>query len=57
MLYQYKPTPHDPQAGILPYGFRLKVINGTRQADRVQVKDTAGNPLGFVLLRSLEVMK
>ena len=57
MLYQYKPHPNDPQAAVLPYGLRLKVIPGTRQGDSVQVKDTAGNPLGRVLFQSLEVLK
>jgi hypothetical protein len=57
MLYQYKPHPKDPQAAALPYGLRLKVIQGTRQGDSVQVKDTAGNPLGRVLFQSLEVLK
>ena len=57
MLYQYKPAPNDPQAAALPYGLRLKVIPGTRQGDSVQVKDTAGNPLGRVLFQSLEVLK
>jgi len=57
MLYQYKPHPNDPQAAALPYGLRLKVIQGTRQGDSVQVKDTAGNPLGRVLFQSLEDLK
>lgn len=57
MLYQYKPHPNDPQAAVLPYGLRLKVIPGTRQGESVQVKDTAGNPLGRVLIQSLEVLK
>jgi hypothetical protein len=57
MIYQYKPHPRDPQAAALPYGLRLKVIPGTRQGDSVQVKDTAGNPLGRVLFQSLEVLK
>jgi len=57
MLYQYKPAPNDPQAAALPYGLRLKVIQGTRQGDSVQVQDTAGNPLGRVLFNSLEVLR
>lgn len=57
MLYQYKPHPADPQAQALPYGLRLKVIPGTRQGDTIQVKDTAGNPLGRVLFQSLEVLR
>ena len=57
MIYQYKPAPNDPQAAALPFGLRLKVIQGTRQGDSVQVKDTAGNPLGRVLFNSLEVLK
>ena len=57
MIYQYKPAPNDPQAAALPYGLRLKVIQGTRQGDSVQVKDTAGNPLGRVLFNSLEVLR
>jgi hypothetical protein len=31
MLYQYKPHLNDPQAAVLPYGLRLKVIPGTRE--------------------------
>jgi len=65
MIYQYKPAPNDPQAAALPYGLRLKVIPGTRRGQTedgvffttVQVKDTAGNPLGRVLFNSLEVLK
>ena len=57
MVYQYKPHTNDPQAAALPYGLRLKVIPGTRQGDSVQVKDTAGNPLGRVLFQSLELLK
>ena len=57
MIYQYKPHPQDPQAQTLPYGLRLKVIPGTRQGDTIQVKDTAGNPLGRVLFQSLEVLR
>ena len=57
MIYQYKPHPADPQARTLPYGLRLKVIPGTRQGDTIQVKDTAGNPLGRVLFQSLEVLR
>lgn len=57
MIYQYKPHPQDPQAQTLPYGLRLKVIEGTRRGHTVQVKDTAGNPLGRVLFQSLEVLR
>jgi hypothetical protein len=57
MIYQYKPHPNDPQAAALPYGLRLRIIPNTRQGDSVQVKDTAGNPLGRVLFQSLEVLK
>lgn len=57
MIYQYKPQPNDPQAQTLPYGLRLKVIEGTRRGHTVQVKDTAGNPLGRVLFQSLEVLR
>ena len=60
MIYQYKPQPNDPQAQTLPYGLRLKVIPGTREGypqSTVQVKDTAGNPLGRVLFPSLEVLR
>jgi len=57
MIYQYKPHPNDPEAAALPSGLRLKVIPNTRQGDSVQVKDTAGNPLGRVLFQSLEVLK
>jgi hypothetical protein len=60
MLYQYKPHLNDPQAAVLPYGLRLKVIPGTREGypqSTVQVKDTAGNPLGRVLFQSLEPLK
>lgn len=57
MLYQYKPHPQDPQAQTLPYGLRLKVIPGTKDGQTVQVKDTAGNPLGRVLFQSLEVLR
>lgn len=57
MLYQYKPHPNDPQAHTLPYGLRLRIITGTRQGDTVQVKDTAGNPLGRVLIQSLEPLR
>jgi len=65
MLYQYKPTPADPQAAALPYGLRLRVIPGTRRGQTengiffttVQVQDTAGNPLGRVLFQSLEVLR
>jgi hypothetical protein len=57
MIYQYKPTPADPQAAALPYGLRLRVIPGTRRGHTVQVKDTAGNPLGRVLFQSLEVLR
>ena len=65
MLYQYKPHPADPQAQVLPYGLRLRIIPGTRQGqigDRgffttVQVQDTAGNPLGRVMWNSLEVLR
>jgi hypothetical protein len=65
MIYQYKPHPNDPQAAALPYGLRLRVIPGTLvilhgegyPQSTVQVKDTAGNPLGRVLFQSLEVMK
>lgn len=57
MLYQYKPHPNDPQVAALPYGLRVRIIPGTRQGDSVQVKDTAGNPLGRVLFQSLEVLK
>jgi hypothetical protein len=57
MIYQYKPHPQDPQAQTLPYGLRLKVIEGTRDGPTVQVKDTAGNPLGRVLFQSLEVLR
>ena len=57
MLYQYKPAPNDPQAAILPYGLRLRIIPGTRDGQFVQVKDTAGNPLGRVLFQSLEALR
>ena len=57
MIYQYKPPPQDPQAQVLPYGLRLRVIPGTRRGHTVQVKDTAGNPLGRVLFQSLEVLR
>ena len=60
MLYQYTPHPNDPQAAALPYGLRLRVIPGTREGyphSTVQVKDTAGNPLGRVLFQSLEPLK
>ena len=57
MIYQYKPHPADPQAQTLPYGLRLRAIEGTRQGPTIQVKDTAGNPLGRVLLASLEVLR
>jgi hypothetical protein len=60
MIYQFKPLPHDPQAAALPYGLRLRVIPGTREGypqSTVQVKDTAGNPLGRVLFGSLEVLR
>ena len=57
MLYQYKPHPDDPQAQVLPYGLCLRVIPGTRRGHTVQVKDTAGNPLGRVLFQSLEVLR
>ena len=57
MIYQYKPTPADPQAAALPYGLRLRIIPGTRRVHTVQVKDTAGNPLGRVLFSSLEVLR
>lgn len=57
MLYQYKPHPDDPQAQVLPYGLRLRVIEGTAQGQYIQVKDTAGNPLGRVLFQSLEVLR
>jgi hypothetical protein len=57
MLYQYKPQPNDPQAGRLPYGCRLRVIQGTRRGHMVQVKDTTGEPQGLVLFASLEVLR
>ena len=57
MLYQYKPTPDDPQREVLPYGYRVRIIPNTRQGEMVQVKDTQGNPLGFVSLRSLEALR
>lgn len=57
MIYQYKPTPQDPQINRLPYGLRLRVIQGTRRGHTVQVKDTAGEPRGIVLFASLEVLK
>jgi len=57
MLYQFKPLPKDPQGAALPYGLRVRVIPGTRDAATVQVKDTAGNPLGRVLFGSLEVLR
>lgn len=57
MIYQFKPHPTDPQSQTLPYGLRLKVIPGTRRGHTVQVKDTAGNPLGRVLFQSLEVLR
>ena len=57
MLYQFKPHPADPQAAALPYGLRLRVIPGTRRGHTVQVKDTAGQPLGRVLFQSLEVLR
>ena len=57
MIYQYKPHPQDPQAQALPYGLRLRVIPGTRRGHTVQVKDTAGNPLGRVLFHSLEILR
>ena len=57
MIYQFKPCPGEPLGASLPYGFRLRVITGTRKGDRVQVKDLQGNPLGFVSLRSLEALR
>ena len=57
MIYQYKPQPNDPQAQTLPYGLRLRVIQGTRRGHTVQVKDTAGEPRGIVLFSSLEVLR
>ena len=55
-LYQYKPTDDDPQRAALPWGFRLRVIPNTRRGEFVHVKDRKGQPLGFVSLRSLEVL-
>jgi len=57
MLYQYKPVPDDPQRDRLPWGFRLRVISGTRQGHLVQAKDSRGEPVGQVSIRSLEPLR
>lgn len=57
MIYQFKPHHQDPQAQALPFGLRLRIIPGTRDGHTVQVKDTAGNPLGRVWFQSLEVLR
>ena len=53
MIYQFIPVPDDPLRYVLPWGTRLRIIPKTRRGELVQVKDTTGEPRGFVSLRSL----
>ena len=56
-IYQFKPISGEPLRQTLPWGFRLKIVPGSKQGDRVQVRDMAGNILGLVSIRSLEVLR
>ena len=55
MVYQFKPVEQDLDKG-LPYGLRLRIIQGTRDGVQVWVKDLQGDPVAKVSIQSLEPM-
>jgi len=56
MVYQFKPVEQDLDKG-LPYGLRLRIIQGTREGAQVWVKDLQGDPVAKVSIQSLEPME
>jgi len=53
-IYQFKPIA--AERVDLPYGFRLKIIPGTRERDTVCVAALNGEPVARVFFQSLEIL-